>query len=187
MFQWSISVMKKIFFIVLLAILAHACNSGRIPETSKAIPMQIATAEGISIPVFDFDGLKPMLEIHDDTLRIFNFWATWCVPCVKELPYFENVNNEYAVQKVKVILISLDFIENLETDLIPFIKKHELSSEVVLLDDPDANRWISMVDQSWDGAIPVTLFKKGQERSFVQHTMDLQELINQINNILNTQ
>lgn len=138
-----------------------------------------------SIPVYSsFDGLKPMLDINDDTLRVFNFWATWCVPCVKELPYFEKVNAEYASQKVKVILISLDFIEDIETALIPFIKKHQLLSDVVLLDDPDANRWIPKVDKEWDGAIPVTLFKKGDQSSFIEHAVTYEELVNEINNYI---
>ena len=170
----------------MLAILANACNSGKMPDTPKPVPLQVVKAEVTSVPVFEFDGLKPMFDINDDTLRIFNFWATWCVPCVKELPYFEKVNSEYASQKVKVILISLDFIEDIETGLIPFIKKHELTSEVVLLDDPNANRWIPMVEKSWDGAIPVTLFQKSEKRSFIPHTMEYDELVNEINNILKT-
>ena len=178
--------MRKILYIFMLAILANACNSGKTPDTPKPVPLQVVKAEGVSVPVYEFDGLKPMFDINDDTLRIINFWATWCVPCVKELPYFERVNSEYASQKVKVILISLDFIEDLETALIPFIKKHGLNSEVVLLDDPNANRWIPMVEKSWDGAIPVTLFKKGEKRSFVPHTMEYDELVNEVNNMLKT-
>jgi hypothetical protein len=80
-----------------------------------------------------------------------------------------------------VILISLDFIEDLETALIPFMNKHGLESEVVLLDDPDANRWIPMVHQEWDGAIPVTLFRQGEQSSFIAHALTYEELVNEIN------
>ncbi|MEE4256990.1 MAG: TlpA disulfide reductase family protein [Bacteroidales bacterium] len=176
--------MRKILLIFALALLVSACHNGKEQNVPEAVPMQMASADGISVPVYDFDGLKPMLDISDDTLRIFNFWATWCVPCVKELPYFEKVNTEYASQNVKVILISLDFIEDLETALIPFMKKHGLGSEVVLLDDPDANRWIPMVDPDWDGAIPVTLFRQGGQSSFIAHAVTYEELSNEINNYL---
>lgn len=138
-----------------------------------------------SIPVFtSFDNLQPLLERTNDTLYVINFWATWCVPCVKELPYFEKVNAEYGSHKVKVVLVSLDFIEDLESILIPFVEKHQLKSEVVLLDDPDANRWIPMVHREWDGAIPVTLFKQGEQSSFIAHSVTYEELMNEINNYI---
>jgi len=176
--------MRKILLIGVLTVLVYACNTSRTSDKPKPTPLSIVKAEGISVPVYDFDGLKPMLEISDDTLRVFNFWATWCVPCVKELPYFEKVNSEYAAQKVKVVLVSLDFIEDLETALIPFMKKHGLGSEVVLLDDPDANSWIPMVDPDWDGAIPVTLFRQGGQSSFIAHSVRYEELVNEINNYI---
>ena len=167
-----------------MAILVYACNTSSTADKPKVSTQSIVEAEYISVPVYDFDGLKPLLDIEDDTLRIFNFWATWCVPCVKELPHFERANNEYTNEKVKVILISLDFYEDVETALIPFINDKELSSQVLLLDDPDANRWIPMVHESWDGAIPVSLFKLGAEEIFIARPMDYEELILMINKFL---
>jgi len=176
--------MRNLILIFVLVWVTAACQSNTKPDTPQAVPMQIASVDDVSVPIYDFDGLKPMLDISDDTLRIFNFWATWCVPCVKELPYFEEVNAEYASQKVKVVLVSLDFIEDLETALIPFMKKHELGSQVLLLDDPDANRWIPMVDPGWDGAIPVTLFRQGGQSSFIAHSVTYEELVNEMNNYI---
>ncbi len=176
--------MRKILFIFLLAILVNACNTSITADKPRLSPLSIVEAENISVPVYDFDGLKPLFDIEDDTLRIFNFWATWCVPCVKELPHFERVNDELLTEKIKVILISLDFYEDIETALIPFINDNELSSQVLLLDDPDANRWIPLVHESWDGAIPVSLFKHGGEESFVAKPMGYEELIVEINKYL---
>lgn len=176
--------MRKILFIFLLAILVYACSTSSTEDIPGLTPLSVVEAEDISVPVFDYDGIKPLLDLEDDTLRIFNFWATWCVPCVKELPHFERVNKDFAHEKVKVILLSLDFYEDIEPALIPFIKKHELQSEVVLLDDPDANRWIPLVHESWDGAIPISLFKQGQETSFIARVLSHEELVNEINNFL---
>lgn len=167
MFRLNITVL-----VVLLGI-AFGCNESPEEETGGSIHVYAS-----------FDDLQPLLERTNDTLYVINFWATWCVPCVKELPYFEKVTAEYGSQKVKVLLVSLDFIEDIETALIPFIKKHQLLSDVVLLDDPDANRWIPMVDKEWDGAIPVTLFKKGDQSSFIEHAVTYEELVNEINNYI---
>ncbi|NME69641.1 TlpA family protein disulfide reductase [Flammeovirga aprica] len=103
-----------------------------------------------------FDGLAPLFSHKDDTLRVINFWATWCKPCVKELPYFEQLDQEFKAkgQKAKVVLISLDMNEK---NISNYIKKKNLTTPTLWLDDPDGNAWLGKVNPNWDGAIPVTL------------------------------
>lgn len=111
----------------------------------------------------DFE--KDYLQPNNDTTYVINFWATWCIPCVKELPYFEELNNKELNGKVKVVLVSLDFtLKQVET----FSKKKSLQSEIVLLSDSKTNSWINKVDPSWSGAIPITLFIKGDKRMFYE-------------------
>ena len=76
-------------------------------------------------------GLKEYNELvrgKSDRLKIVNFWATWCKPCVEELPYIEEIHTAYAEKPVKVILVSLDFPKQIESKLIPFLEKHQLKS-----------------------------------------------------------
>ena len=61
------------------------------------------------VKAYTYSELKPLLEKKDDKIYIVNFWATWCAPCVKELPYFEKLNQDYAAKNVEVLLVSLDF------------------------------------------------------------------------------
>jgi hypothetical protein len=82
---------------------------------------------------------------------------------VEELPAFERVGDEYSDKKVKVLLVSLDFPGQIESRLLPFLDKHKIRSEVLVLNDPDANQWINRVDPSWSGAIPATLIYQGNE------------------------
>ena len=163
-----------IYLLIVALLILGACSTGTEKKTSEGIPIFTS-----------FDELKPMLERENDTLYVYNFWATWCVPCVKELKHFEEVNANYANRKVKVVLISLDWSEDMETKLKPFIKERNIKSMVVNLDDPNANRWIPMVDQKWDGAIPATLFRYGKEKKFMPHTFSGNELVNEIENLLN--
>lgn len=109
-----------------------------------------------------------LTQRNNDTTYIVNFWATWCVPCVKELPYFEEIKTKYASEKVKICLVSLDFKESIESRLIPFMAKKNITNKVVLLADGKTNSWIDKVDPSWSGAIPITLFLKGKEKDFYE-------------------
>lgn len=130
------------------------------------------------LKVVDYDGLVEYLRQYEDKTVILNFWATWCVPCVKELPYFEQLTKEYAGQDVVVVLVSLDFSKQVDTRLKPFLKKHNLQSKVVLLDDPDQNVWIDKVDPSWSGAIPATVLKKGDRKEFYEKTFHSYDELN---------
>jgi len=128
------------------------------------------------ITVVDYKGLEPYLNKQNDTTYVVNFWATWCKPCIKELPDFEQLNENYKDKKVKVILVSLDFYKNYQTSLLPFIKNRGIKSEVILLHDPDSNSWIDKVDKSWSGAIPATLVYNRSSRSFYEQSFEYKQL-----------
>lgn len=121
-----------------------------------------------SIQVVDFEQLQSRLELRNDTTYVVNFWATWCLPCIKEMPAFQQLHKEYASEKVKVLLVSLDFIKHIDLRLIPFIEKHQLSPEVIVLNDPDANAWIDKVSPDWSGALPATLIFNRNFRGFYE-------------------
>jgi thiol-disulfide isomerase/thioredoxin len=128
------------------------------------------------IQVLDFNELEPRLHQYNDTTYVMNFWATWCIPCRKELPDFEKINAEYKDKPVKVLLVNLDFPDDLNRILIPFINKYNISSEVVVLDDPNSNYWINQVDSTWNGNIPATLIYNKNYREFIAGVVNYNEL-----------
>jgi thiol-disulfide isomerase/thioredoxin len=113
-----------------------------------------------------------ILKRGGDSVYVINFWATWCRPCVKELPYFDRLNEEYLPKKVKVILVSLDDKRYLSERLEPFIKNRAIQSEVVLLGVPDANAWIDRVDPEWSGSIPATIIYSKRKRVFKEEEFE---------------
>ncbi|MBK8502511.1 MAG: TlpA family protein disulfide reductase [Saprospiraceae bacterium] len=123
-------------------------------------------AQNTNLPVYDFDGFQPYLQKNNDTIYVINFWATWCKPCLEELPFIEQIHNDQFTDPVKVVLVSLDFKNQIDSKLIPFLKQRALKSDVVVLDDPDANSWIDKVDQRWSGAIPATIIYKKERKLF---------------------
>ena len=114
-----------------------------------------------------------MLHQEGSKTYVVNFWATWCAPCIKELPYFEALNKN---QNIDVLLVSLDFPQHKESRLLPFIKKNQLQSKVVHLDDTNENFWINVIDSTWSGAIPATIIYNNQKRGFYERLFTQKEL-----------
>lgn len=112
-----------------------------------------------------------------DTLVVWNFWATWCKPCVEELPFFEQVNSESLNQPVKIILVNLDFNKDVVSSVLPFIQKKKIQAQVIHITDTDANAWINRADSHWSGAIPATIMMKNGEKVFFREgSMNYSEL-----------
>lgn len=94
---------------------------------------------------------------NSDTVYVVNFWATWCGPCVKELPNFDKLQMDYKDRPLKVLLVSMDFKSKLNAAVIPFVKKRKIAAEVYLADRANDQEFIDHIDKSWSGALPGTL------------------------------
>ncbi|MFK8043919.1 MAG: TlpA disulfide reductase family protein [Crocinitomicaceae bacterium] len=124
-----------------------------------------------NITVIDeFDDFKSQyLENKtNDTIHVFNFWATWCKPCVQELPFFDSLKFYNGKSPIKLVLVSLDFENQIKTVLEPFVEKNNITAEVVVLTDGKVNDWIDKVNPLWSGAIPATLVLKGNSSNFYE-------------------
>ena len=141
---------------------------------------------GQKIEYLKIPDLEKIIKNPDNRLHVVNFWATWCPPCVKELPYFQSVAKEYDPSKVKFILVSLDFPSQIEKQLIPFLKKNKIMLDVAVMTDLDYNSWIDKIDASWEGNIPATLVFNNplKKRHFHAGELDETELKNIINKLL---
>lgn len=121
----------------------------------------------------NYAGLKPLINQKSEKVQVVNFWATWCAPCVKELPYFEEINR---LENVEVLLVSLDFPDHKQTRLLPFLDQHRIQSEVVHLDDPNEQFWIDQISPSWSGALPATIIYNSTQRGFYEKSFTQEEL-----------
>jgi thiol-disulfide isomerase/thioredoxin len=115
------------------------------------------------VEMVDRNWISRMSQNNSDTTYVVNFWATWCKPCVEEIPHFEKLNALYAHQKVKVILVSCDFRKQLESRVLPFIKNKKIESKVVFMNETNPDTWIDKVDSKFTGAIPATLIINGKK------------------------
>lgn len=140
------------------------------------------------IPKYTFPELEKRLYPEDEKIYVFNFWATWCKPCVEELPHFEELNKAYKDKNVEVVLVSLDFASQYKSKLVPFVESRNLETEVVMLNDSKYNTWIDKVSADWGGAIPATLVvhKGTNTRDFYETSFaTYDELENIVKSVIN--
>ena len=176
--------MKQIlvFFLLLLV----SCKTDKKLETAKTdkFPVEESNNDDVKLEIHDYNGLEPYLNMKDDKIYVINFWATWCAPCVKELPHFEELKKNYNNGNVEVILVSLDFPNQYDKKLKPFIKKYDLKSKILVLDDVDQNTWIPKINENWDGAIPVTIIYNKDKREFYDKKFTYEELETELKQFL---
>ena len=154
---------------------------GLVIECKRPTAEVVQSFNNNDIEIYNFSELEPLLNYKDDNTYVVNFWATWCAPCIKELPHFQEIHDKYGNQNLKVILVSLDFPDKFESQLKPYVKKNNLTPQVILLDDPNENKWIPKVDESWSGALPATLIYNKDKRAFYEQSFNKESLLKEIN------
>ncbi|NAS29651.1 redoxin domain-containing protein [Flavobacteriaceae bacterium R38] len=153
-------------------------------EVSLLKPKDVLIEGDLTLNVYDFDGFEPFLNKKDDKTYVINFWATWCKPCIAELPSFEQIQEKYKGENVEVVLVSLDFPRMYRSHVIPFIKDNNLKSSIMLLDDPKQNDWIPRVNEEWSGAIPATIVYNKEKKMFFEQSFEYAELENTVQQFL---
>ncbi|MEK6781013.1 MAG: TlpA disulfide reductase family protein [Bacteroidota bacterium] len=138
-------------------------------------------SKGQKVEMVRLEKLLSEISTPTDEIRVYNFWATWCAPCVKELPLFEKVNEDDKDVKITLVSMDIDLDPNPEK-VYKFIDRKKLQSRVIILEAADPNSWINKIDQNWSGALPATLIinTKTGKRRFVNSAMkegELEQLI----------
>lgn len=130
--------------------------------------------------------LEKMIDTSKVPL-IINFWATYCAPCIAEMPAFEKLAAKYKDRGLKLIFVSLDMREDYPAKVSSFITKRKISNEVVWLNETDADYFCPKIDEKWSGAIPATLLLNSAKghRLFFEKELSEAELEKEIMTILN--
>jgi thiol-disulfide isomerase/thioredoxin len=181
-------------YINLVAVLSQLILCACTSPNDNPVVDNIAGGNAISDTARDFQ-LEKVIKFTelqeyiasgaDDKVKVINFWATWCGPCVKELPFIDGLRYTYDPDKVEVLLVSLDFPDQL-SKVNKFIQSKKIGSTVWLLDESDPNLFIDKVDPSWSGAIPATLLIRNStdQRIFLEGELTKAELEKHINKLL---
>lgn len=173
---------KFVFLSLSLLLFLFACGPTQTdqagndaPDAEQATSLHESSAP--SIATVDFAGLQDFMaeQEAEGELVVYNFWATWCRPCVAELPAFTKLHQAYADRGIKVVLVSLDFPDK-KQQMEQFVAERDLQPAVIHLDDPDQDVWINGISPEWSGAIPATLLKGPAYRAFKEQGFTYEEL-----------
>jgi thiol-disulfide isomerase/thioredoxin len=142
------------------------------------------TANSQKAEVVKLDQLQSFIQAKTDHIKVINFWATWCAPCIKELPLFEKLGQDRSDVQVTLVSMDLDLDPNPEK-VHKFVARKKLQSKVLILDAKDPNSYIDQIDKNWSGALPATIIinSKTGQRKFVEkelHEGELEKLIAEV-------
>ncbi|MBV6639241.1 MAG: TlpA family protein disulfide reductase [Cyclobacteriaceae bacterium] len=128
------------------------------------------------INMISLESLNKLIESPDKKLKVINFWASWCRPCIMEMPHFEAIDKT----KATVYFITLDHPQDIAKAQ-RMVEKNGIKSKVLLLDEKDADKYITAINEDWSGAIPATLFVDARGRKyFHEKAFDKPELENYV-------
>ena len=116
------------------------------------------------------------------TPLIVNFWATFCVPCLEEIPYFQEVAQQHKEQNISIVFVSLDMKQAYPAKVNEMAGKLKLTYPVVWLNETNADYFCPKVDTSWTGGMPSSLFVNNATgyHKFFEQPLSKQELEKQI-------
>jgi len=162
-------------------------NNNRFPRVRWfffVILLACSNAFGQASDVIRLDQLQAEIRNEKNRIQVVNFWATWCAPCIKELPLLEKLNVERSDIRVRLVSLDLDLDPNPEK-VRNFVTRKKIKSEVIILDERNPNEWIEKIDKTWSGALPATLVinNKTGKRKFVEkelHPGELEKLIAEV-------
>ena len=138
-----------------------------------------------TIPSYKIDQLDSLIKNSKQPM-IINFWATFCIPCIEEIPYFIQKTKEFEDQNVSLLLVSLDMEDYYPAKITNFASKHNFSAPLAWLKETDADLFCPRIDESWSGAIPATLFINNVTgyRKFFEDQLSEKQLEKEIQSML---
>lgn len=132
--------------------------------------------------------MKEVVQMIDTskTPMVINFWASWCKPCVQEIPWFEKSIATFKNKNIQLVLVSLDFKSDYPKTLTQFVKKKAFSSKVLWLNETNADYFCSLIDSSWSGNIPATLMVNNAKeyRQFFDRQLPEARLLLELNQLV---
>lgn len=168
--------MKRFLLMLLLATGVYSSQAQRKAPAPVKKPVVAKAPQVAKLPAILKVSAKDVRQMIDTSTgpMIFNFWATWCGPCIREIPWFESVIAQSGAP-VQLVLVSLDFPEAYTKTLPAFLKEKGYKAKVVYLNETSADTFIPIIDKKWQGAIPASIFVNNSKQYYQLYNQQLTE------------
>jgi thiol-disulfide isomerase/thioredoxin len=140
---------------------------------AQSVPM----VDSFKITVVNYQQLQEQyFDIQSDSTIIINFWASWCMPCRLEMPYFEQLRKEFSNKKLKIVLATIDLNKHIETKVKPFLMENHIQSEVIAFQDKvPPIQLFPLICPNWSGSIPLTVIMNKTDGTYFETSFDSYE------------
>ncbi len=121
----------------------------------------------IKVDKIDKLELEKIIKERNGKVLLLNIWATWCIPCREEFPDLVKIASEFAIHEVEVIGISIDYPEETESKIIPFLKKQKANFKNYVSAFKNDEQLIDFINKDWNGALPASIIY-GKDGSMIK-------------------
>lgn len=172
--------------LLIAAILAGCGRGGTIPVTDpanpplppeaamiaapEAAPVAPAATAAPGVSLATVDDIAAFLDDNAGKVLVINFWATWCAPCVHEMPELAAFYDAYKDRGVAFLSLSSDSLEDYESKLVPFVEERDLPFHVYAIANADPDELDAVLNVGMDFALPTT-FVFDRDRKIAQKWM----------------
>ena len=144
--------------LLLIACSFFGCRSNEHPQgRASRTPAVGVAGDSSSVEPIDQAALQKLIRDRKGKVLFLNVWATWCVPCVEEFPDLVRLSRAYPGNEVEVVGISADYPDEIETKILPFVKKHEVPFRIYVAKFDHQEDFINSLNTSWSGALPASM------------------------------
>lgn len=153
--RFSKAIVPIALCIILVSLAVPAQRSKGRPATPR---------KPIVVSPLDLEALKGLITQPREHPLLINFWATYCDPCRDEFPDLVKIDKDYRPRALEFITISLDDVTDIKTGVPKFLGSMKATMPAYLLDVPDPEPAIDLIDPRWQGSLPATFLynEKGE-------------------------
>lgn len=177
--------LKNISYALLLCSL-FACEQ----TTPKEVPVssfEIDEDTSKLASMTNFQDFEQLLATEKGKVVLVNIWATWCKPCVHEMPFLEKLHQNYQDKGVKIVTLSIDDVAKADSLVVPFWEEMNFSMDNYLVTAEDTGAFINKIDPLWIGLLPTTFIfnGNGEKVESITGTMTYKGFEKKMLNVLN--
>ena len=145
----------------IVALIAATLLLAAAPTLGSDEPLPETLLNPTQVEAISIDDFHRVLESHQGKVIVINFWATWCIPCVQELPELNELQKRFRDKGLMVIAVSLDDQDKLEDSVRSFFAKRAPDLISYLSTEEEPSDFVGSLDPEWLGALPSTYFLNG--------------------------